>query len=291
MKLIGLRAGGLGSFTFTQAGLFFRTDVRLSYGGLKYQSEGSGTKDRVPDAIFEPRFVVGKDFPSDNGMVFSPYAGLGFRTLYNDLRGNTTGRSTPANPSGLYAGYRRYSYYLYAPVGLSTRVGLDDRWVLAPIVEYDFFLRGTQISTLSDVGGCNRDITNTQKRGYGYRAAFMVEKSRWAFGPWMHRWSIEDSDLQPDACGGRPLLEPRKLDAGDRLRDQIPVLRSPKGAQSAPHSPPRTFSAQNRPDTVFESVIFPSRTQVSAVASGKVKTSRNSSSSSFEPSCLRPLAR
>jgi opacity protein-like surface antigen len=209
MKLIGSRVGRLGSFTFTRAGLFFRTDVRLSYGELKYQSEGSGTKDRVPDAIFEPRFLVGKDFPSDNGMVFSPYAGLGFRTLYNDLRGNTKGRSTPANPSGIYAGYRRYSYYLYAPVGLSTRVGLDNRWVLAPMVEYDFFLRGTQISTLSDVGGCNRDISNTQKRGYGYRAAFMVEKSRWAFGPWIHRWSIENSDLQQDACGGPPLLEPR----------------------------------------------------------------------------------
>jgi hypothetical protein len=209
MKLIGPRVGGFGSFTFTQAGLFFRTDVRLSYGELKYQSGISGTKDRVADFIFEPRFVVGRDFPSDNGVVFSPYAGLGFRSLYNDLRGYTQGQSIPTNPSGTYAGYRRYSYYLYAPVGLSTRFGLGNRWVLAPIVEYDFFLRGTQISTLSDVGGCNRDITNTQKRGYGYRAAFMVEKSRWAFGPWIHRWSIENSDLQPDACGGPSLLEPR----------------------------------------------------------------------------------
>ena len=58
MKLIGARVGGLGSFTFTQAGLFFRTDVRLSYGGLKYQSEGSGTKDRVPDWILEARVVA-----------------------------------------------------------------------------------------------------------------------------------------------------------------------------------------------------------------------------------------
>jgi len=209
MKLIGPRVGRFGSFTFTRAGLFFRTDVRLSYGELKYQSERSGTQDRVPDSIFEPRFVFGKDFPSHNGVVFSPYAGLGFRSLYNDLRGYTQGQSTPANPSGTYAGYRRYSYYLYAPVGLSTRLGLGNRWVLASIVEYDFFLRGTQFSTLSDAGGCNRDITSTQKRGYGYRAAFRVEKSRWAFGPWIHRWSIENSDLQPDACGGPPLLEPR----------------------------------------------------------------------------------
>jgi opacity protein-like surface antigen len=70
MKLIGPRVGGFGSFTFTQAGLFFRTDVGLSYGELKYQSGISGTKARIPDFIFEPRFVVGKDFPSDNGVVF-----------------------------------------------------------------------------------------------------------------------------------------------------------------------------------------------------------------------------
>jgi len=43
MKLIGPRVGRFGSFTFTRAGLFFRTDVRLSYGELKYQSERSGT--------------------------------------------------------------------------------------------------------------------------------------------------------------------------------------------------------------------------------------------------------
>src|SRR5207247_9631675 len=91
MKLIGPRVGRFGSFTFTRAGLFFRTDVRLSYGELKYQSERSGTQDRVPDSIFEPRFVFGKDFPSHNGVVFSPYAGLGFLSLYNDLRGYTQG--------------------------------------------------------------------------------------------------------------------------------------------------------------------------------------------------------
>jgi hypothetical protein len=192
-KLIGPRAGGVGSYTLARAGLLFKAEVRGSYGRLKYQ--GSGTQDRVPDSIFETRLLVGKDFLVGDGIALSPYAGLGYRALYNDLRGySQIGAQT-------YAGYRRYSKYVYAPVGLTARIGLRDRWVLAPTVEYDLFIRGRQDTKLSDVGGCNQDVTNKQTSGYGYRTAFMVENSRWAFGPWLHHWSIDASDIQPIGCG------------------------------------------------------------------------------------------
>ena len=193
MNLIGPRIGAVGSFTFAKVGLLFRAEVRGSYGRLKYQ--GSGTQDNVPDSIFETRFLVSKDFPVGDRIALSPYGGLGYRALYNDLRGYTQSGGIT------YAGYRRYSKYAYAPAGLTGRIALRDRWVLAPTVEYDLFIRGRQDTMLSDVGGCNRDVTNTQTHGYGYRAAFMVENSRWAFGPWLHGWSIGDSDLQPAGCG------------------------------------------------------------------------------------------
>jgi hypothetical protein len=193
MNLIGPRIGAVGSFTFARVGLLFRAEVRGSYGRLKYQ--GSGTQDKVPDSIFETRFLVGKDFPVGDRIALSPYAGLGYRALYNDLRGYTQSGGIT------YAGYRRYSKYAYAPAGLTGRIALRDRWVLAPTVEYDLFIRGRQDSMLSDVGGCNRDVTNTQTHGYGYRAAFIVENSRWAFGSWLQGWSIGDSDLQPAGCG------------------------------------------------------------------------------------------
>jgi hypothetical protein len=193
-KLIGLRAGGVGAFTFMQGDAFFKADGRISLGSLNYQ--GSGTRSGVPDFILEGRFVAGADLKAEGDVVFSPYAGLGYRYLYNDLRGYT--RSGGA----LYAGYRRYSTYLYAPLGLTLRTRLDDGWVLAPTLEYDVFLRGMQISTLSDIGGCYRDITNTQTGGSGYRAAFMAEKGHLAFGPWLHYWNIKDAlDPQPDGCG------------------------------------------------------------------------------------------
>jgi len=193
MNLIGPRIGAVGSFTLAKAGLLFRAEVRGSYGRLKYQ--GSGTQNNVPDSIFETRLLVGKDFPVGGRIALSPYAGLGYRALYNDLRGySQSGGQT-------YAGYRRYSNYAYVPAGLTGRIAMRDRWVLAPTVEYDVFIRGRQDSKLSDVGGCNRDVTNKQTHGYGYRAAFMVENTRCAFGPWLHGWSIGDSDLQPAGCG------------------------------------------------------------------------------------------
>ena len=196
-KLIGARGGVLGAYTFTRAnGMFFRVDGRGSYGRLKYQ--GSGTQDSVPDLIIEARGVAGMDFFPGNRVSLSPYLGLGYRYLYNDSRGYT---STNA------AGYRRYSNYLYAPVGLTTRVDLGSRWVLAPTVEADIFILGKQKSQLSDANLGFNDVTNTQKDGYGARSYLMVEKDHLAFGAWMHYWNIKDSDVQPIGLG-RAGLEP-----------------------------------------------------------------------------------
>ena len=191
-KLIGPRAGAAGAFTFVRWGIFLKADARISAGSLKYQSRNTGTKDGNPDSIVETRFVVGRDFRA-GGFVLSPYAGLGYRYLYDDLRGYSS--------SGA-AGYRRYSNYLYAPIGVTMRFGLGGPWIVAPTAEYDAFIRGSQQTMLSDLGGCNQDVTNAQKKGRGYRAAVTVEKGRWALGPWMHYWNIKDSELEPLACGG-----------------------------------------------------------------------------------------
>ena len=184
----GNRGGLVGAYAFPARWnrVFFRVEGRESYGLLKYQ--GSGTQDSVPDRIVEARGVAGLDFLPGNRISLSPYLGLGYRYLYNDSRGYT---STNA------AGYRRYSNYLYAPVGVTIRFDLGNRWVLAPTVEADIFILGKQKSQLSDanIAGLN-DVTNTQRHGYGYRAYLMVEKDHLAFGAWMHYWSIKDSDVQ-----------------------------------------------------------------------------------------------
>jgi hypothetical protein len=187
-KITGNRAGLVAAYTVVEDRWFTRFDARYSYGSLKY--EGSGTQNNVPDTIFEARAVTGADFVLGRGAALSPFFGLGYRYLYDDLRGyGTVGNNA-------FFGYRRYSQYVYAPIGTTLRLHAGGGWMVAPTVEYDIFIRGRQLSKLTDTGFAgSQDITNEQKHGWGYRASLMVENDRLAFGPWAHYWRIKDSDV------------------------------------------------------------------------------------------------
>lgn len=191
-KLSGNRLGIVGNGTLeNEWGDFARIELRESFGRLKY--EGSGSKTGVPDLILEARVLVGRDWIGSSASL-TTYLGLGYRYLFDDLRGNS---STGA------AGYRRYSNYLYAPVGFTTRFRLGDGWVLAPTLEADVFLLGKQISKLSDTGIAGLiDVTNTQHSGRGHRVSLMLERDRWAFGAWTHYWHIAKSDVQSAGVAG-----------------------------------------------------------------------------------------
>ncbi len=184
MHLAGYRFGLVGAYTFERGNIFQRVDLRASYGQLRY--EGSGVQEGVPDFLTEARWVIGRRL--DGKLSPAPYAGLGYRYLFSDLRGFT---------STGYAGYRRYSNYLYAPVGVGWRTPVRGDWVLEPYVEWDFFLRGRQITKLSDAGPGYYNVTNTQTSGYGFRVAAMFENGTWSWGPWLHYWNIKESDVQP----------------------------------------------------------------------------------------------
>jgi hypothetical protein len=185
--LEGNRLGIVADRTWTNdSGLFGKLDYRTSYGRLKYDSNGTGSKDQIPDLVFELRALAGLDWVGGSASL-SPFLGLGYRYLINDSRGYT---STGAK------GYRRYSNYLYAPIGLTARLHLGGGWVLAPTLEEDVFLHGTQVSKLSDVGVGLTDVTNTQDKGRGHRASLMLEKDNWTFGAWTQYWHINDSDVR-----------------------------------------------------------------------------------------------
>jgi hypothetical protein len=190
-KLTGEQVGVVGAYTFTSPNrVYNRIDGRVAYGSLKY--EGSGSQDNNPNWIAEVRAVIGRDFIVSDNVALSPYIGLGYRYLYADNRGTT---STGA------AGYRRYSYYVYAPVGVTLRMRTGDQWLVVPTLEYDAFLGGRQYSKLSDTGLGYSDSSNEQKDGRGYRASLMMEKGPWSFGPWLQYWKIKDSDIVPVAPG------------------------------------------------------------------------------------------
>ena len=199
MNLKGNRVGAVGAYTFTSPNrVYSRIDLRASYGKLKYESQGTGTMDDVPNSIAEARAVVGKDFLVSDNVALSPYIGLGYRYLYNNLRGYS---STGAD------GYRRYSHYVYVPVGVTLRMRTGGQWVIAPTLEYDAFLGGKQYSKLSDTNSGLSDASNKQNDGRGYRAYLMLENGHWSFGPWLQYWNIKDSDIVPIGLG-KAAMEP-----------------------------------------------------------------------------------
>lgn len=188
--LEGERLGVSSSYTFLGASrLHSRIEARYSYAELDYT--GSGTLADVPDHLLELRAVAGRDYPVGR-VAWVPYTGLGFRYLYNDLRGVS---STGA------IGYRRKSRYWYVPLGVALRVPFGNGWVMAPQAEYDAFVSGSQRSYLADTGIGFDDVTNEQKDGRGARVQLAFEGPRWSVSLWSHYWDIEDSDIRPVGLG------------------------------------------------------------------------------------------
>jgi hypothetical protein len=207
MKLSGNRGGITGAYTFTSPQrVFSRIDIRGSYGRLKFQG-ASGTSANIPDLIVESRAVAGIDFPVNEHLWLSPYAGFGLRYLYDDLRGYNT--------ANVAVGYRRESTYAYAPLGVAVRVRLGEHRVLVPSLEADAFIRGKQTTRLSDLGTGTSDVMNGQNRGRGYRGSLMLEQDRWAICAWMHYWRVRDSDAQ---AGGVYVPENRTRESGLEIR-------------------------------------------------------------------------
>lgn len=194
MSLTGTKFGLELRGTKTLQQLFFvRGDLRYTLGQVDYS--GTGSSGGHQDWYLETRGLVGKDWAIRAALV-SPYIGLGYRYLANDLRGFT---DTGA------VGYRRESNYLYLPVGVSYRIKLGEQARLVTELEYDHLISGKQITRLSDVGQGYGDVTNNQSSGNGLKLSVMYEKKNWSLGPYLHHWNIGQSDTAIVYQNGTPV--------------------------------------------------------------------------------------
>jgi hypothetical protein len=186
MSLQGLKMGlDLHATKVLQNDRFIRGEFRYAFGTVDYSSNDTGSASGEPDWYIEARGLVGKDWVIKDA-VLAAYTGLGYRYLFNDARGIT---------STGYSGYRRESNYLYLPIGIIHRKMIKDQAKLESTLEYDQLLKGTQNTSLSDVGGAYSDVTNNQGSGYGLKLSIMYQKRNWAIGPYMHYWNIGQSDI------------------------------------------------------------------------------------------------
>ncbi len=188
MSLTAVKVGIDYSIAFTfREGWFVRGALRRAAGDADYR--GSGSMRNVQDWYFENRWVVGRDLVFGRHTV-SPHVGVGYRYLYNDLRGTT---STGA------VGYRRESQYLTVPIGVSHGFSLPNRARVVTTIEYDRLIRGRQDTRLSDIEGYGRwtdvpDVVNHQHRGYGWRLSAAYRLDRWSISPYASLWRIKTSD-------------------------------------------------------------------------------------------------
>jgi hypothetical protein len=188
MSLTAKKLGVEYSLTFLlRDGWFVRGAMRGAFGDADYR--GTGNMGGVTDRYFENRWGIGKSFVLGPHTLM-PDVGLGYRHLYNDLRGVT---DTGA------VGYRRESRYLTARAGLRYGFALPNGDRMEASIEHDRLIIGRQDTRLSDIQGRGPwtdvpDVTNYQYRGEGWRFGSTYRRGDWAVGSYLHLWRIKDSD-------------------------------------------------------------------------------------------------
>jgi hypothetical protein len=178
----------------------FGIEGRFLGGQVDYDSRDTGSIDNINEYLFEIRGLAGYDFPAGESTVLTPYIGIGYRYLDDNMGGksSTTGA----------AGYDRESHYVYMPFGLKTSTPLEGPWSLGFNVEYDLFLDGTQESHLEDVSSSLSTLENDQNSGYGVRGSiqFARQADTWNFlvEPFIRYWNVDESNIAVINCGGTP---------------------------------------------------------------------------------------
>jgi hypothetical protein len=171
-------------------GWFVRGELQYAVGDADYSSPISGNLNGTENWYYEVRAHLGRDFQM-KGYVLAPYFGLGFRHLYNDLRGVTSNGSI---------GYIRENDLKTASIGFTHRMNLSQGARLSTTFEYMHLLEGTQRSIGYPALG---DVENKQNNGHGIRLSSMWRVNQWSFGPTLTYWNIKDSEVV------RNLVEPK----------------------------------------------------------------------------------
>lgn len=190
MSLTATKIGVEYALTFLlRDGWFVRGSLRGAAGDADYR--GTGNMNGLADLYYENRWGLGKHFVVGRHTL-SPDIGLGYRYLFNDLRGVT---DTGA------VGYRRESQYLTARAGLRYNFLLPNGGAIESSVEHDRLIIGRQDSHLSDLEGRGPwtsvpDVVNYQYRGEGWRFSATYRRGNWSVGSYLHLWRIKDSDKE-----------------------------------------------------------------------------------------------
>ncbi len=211
--------GGLSPDYFGAATLRYVTGNVDYHPDARYASVSESDK---RDYYVEVRALAGR-LVRYGSLDIAPYAGLGYRYLYNDLRGtNSLGQ----------AGNRRTNAMFYLPVGVTLAHALQDDARAEAGIEWDQLLHGRQDSRLSDARPDYGDVSNTQRVGFGIKLHVAYATEHWKVQPYVDYWHIGASRTAPLLVNGQPardgngqvfIQEPRNrtMEAGVKVAYQF----------------------------------------------------------------------
>jgi hypothetical protein len=185
LALESRKLGVTGRFTQALAdGWYWGGEGRYGWGATTYTSAARGRNSANPETLAEVRMIGGRDFDLGT-QLWSPYAGLGYRSVDSQLKGYTdTGYVSPSRIGNL----------VYLPVGITHRLRLAPDARLSTTLEGDYLLGGTQTTRYTDIAGYVSDLNVTQKKGYGARLGLAYETPSWSVGLFFHYWNLQESE-------------------------------------------------------------------------------------------------
>lgn len=190
MEETGMMYGIVGSYAYHN-GIMGKVEMKGSVGEVDYDGKlSNGTQynvEDITDYMVETRGLLGYDFPVFDSTFITPYIGIGYRYLNDDM-------SCDVN------GYERESNYLYSPIGVEVNTMLENGWAIGGTFEYDLFWYGLQKSHFEDIAAGLNTLNNDQYDGWGIRGSIKVIKE-WddpnigiVVEPFIRYWNIGKSE-------------------------------------------------------------------------------------------------
>jgi len=157
-----------------------KTREIIGFGILDYWSKDTGISFSNSNVRIDISMMY--EFPQNEMSVFG---GIGYRYLHSNIRGFTSTGNI---------GYLRNNIMIYMPLGIRTENMLSNGLTLN--TEYDYMLKGTQYSALSDFSSLSNP-SNNQPSGYGIRLSAKKRFYGFDIGVFYQYWNIKTSDPSP----------------------------------------------------------------------------------------------
>ena len=171
----------------------YHVDVHVNYSAVDQTAQWVASG--INDYIVEPRIWFGKDLMLNSNARVTPYVGVGYRYLTDQMGGHSSANGQDT--------FDRRQQYLYLPLGTEIAFIPAAGWEMRINGEYDYLIRGWHTSTYSQIPTPDAtlkfpDITNKQMNGFGLRGSVDLikrgDRVNFTLSPYVRYWNVRHSN-------------------------------------------------------------------------------------------------